>query len=93
MVNLEQTPHAQTPIKRRMVSFVRQVFGVSQRRACRVLGFHRSTQRHHSGKNDSELANKLKTLAGERPRFGDRRLHVLLRSQGEQVNHKRVYRV
>ena len=32
-------------------------------------------------------------LAREKPRFGYRRLHVLLRREGEAVNHKRVYRV
>jgi len=32
-------------------------------------------------------------LAGEKPRFGYRRLHVLLEQSGEQVNHKRVWRV
>jgi len=31
-------------------------------------------------------------LAGERRRFGYRRLHVMLRREGEEVNHKRVYR-
>nr|WP_255449433.1 IS3 family transposase [Deinococcus arboris] len=39
------------------------------------------------------MADKLRTLACERPRFGYRRLHILLRRQGENVNHKRVYRV
>ena len=32
-------------------------------------------------------------LAREKPRYGYRRLHVLLRRDGEAVNHKRVYRV
>jgi putative transposase len=35
----------------------------------------------------------LRELARERPRFGYRRLHALLRREGEIVNHKRVYRV
>lgn len=33
------------------------------------------------------------TLAGERPSFGCRRLHVLLKQSGERVNHKRIWRV
>ena len=86
-------PHAQTPIKRGVVAFLRQSFGVSERRACKALGFHRSTQRFQSRKDDTELEKKLKKLAAERPRFGYRRLHVLLRREGEKVNHKRVYRV
>ena len=32
-------------------------------------------------------------LAREKPRYGYRRLHVLLRRVGEAVNHKRLYRI
>jgi putative transposase len=35
----------------------------------------------------------LRELAGERRRFGYRRLHVMLRREGWAVNHKRVYRL
>ena len=93
MVNPDQSSQAQTPVKRRVIREVRQLFGISERRACRVLGFHRSTQRHRATRDDRDLADKLRTLASERPRFGYRRLHILLRRQGETVNHKRVYRV
>ena len=93
MVDPTATPQAQTPVKRGVVAFVQQFFGVSERRACKALGFHRSTQRFQSRKDDTELEKKLKKLAAERPRFGYRRLHVLLRREGEEVNHKRVYRV
>ena len=92
-MNPDQSSQAQTPVKRRVIREVRQLFGISERRACRVLGFHRSTQRHCSTRDDRDLADKLRTLACERPRFGYRRLHILLRRQGETVNHKRVYRV
>ena len=93
MVDPDATPHAQTPVKKRVVKFVRDQFGVSLRRACKTLGFHRSTQRYESQKDDAALENKLKQLAVDRPRFGYRRLHVLMRRDGEVVNHKRVYRV
>ena len=93
MVNPDQSPQAQTPIKRRVIRDVRPLFGISERRACRIPGVHRSTQRHRRTRDDRDLANKLRTLAGERPRFGYRRLHILLRRQGDIVNHKRVYRV
>ncbi|NTX99173.1 hypothetical protein EXW95_01920 [Deinococcus sp. JMULE3] len=43
MVNPDQSSQAQTPVKRRVIREVRQLFGISERRACRVLGFHRST--------------------------------------------------
>lgn len=39
------------------------------------------------------LSERLSALANERRRFGYRRLHVLLRREGFEVNHKRVYRL
>jgi putative transposase len=36
---------------------------------------------------------RLRDLAGARPRFGYRRLHVLLRREGWRVNHKRILRL
>jgi putative transposase len=42
---------------------------------------------------NAELRGKLVELAREKPRYGYRRLHVLLLRTGERVNHKRVYRV
>jgi len=39
------------------------------------------------------LRTRLRELAAERPRFGYRRLHVLLRREGHRVNHKRIHRL
>ena len=97
MVNSEATKQSQTPSKRLVVGFVRQHFGVTQRRACSVLGFWRSTQRHQRNspgeEKDRVLITRLRELAEQRPRFGYRRLHVLLKREGQSVNHKRVYRL
>jgi len=58
------------------------------------LGIIRSSARYRARRSgDQELRERLRQLAGERRRFGYRRLHVLLRREGEQVNHKRVYRL
>lgn len=46
-----------------------------------------------SGKNDAGLREKLVRLAGERRRFGYRRLAVFVRREGDKSNIKRVYRV
>jgi putative transposase len=43
--------------------------------------------------DDSEIRQKLKTLAAERPRFGYRRLGVLLERDGVAINHKRLHRI
>jgi len=39
----------------------------------------------------SGLLDRMRVLARERPRYGYRRLHVLLRREGYEVNHKRVH--
>jgi len=71
-----------------------KTFGVSERRACGLLGLWRSSHRYRS-KPDSnqELRDKLVSLAHERPRFGYRRIGVLLAREGQHVNHKRLFRV
>jgi len=68
---------------------------VSQRRACRVIGQHRSTQRLHPVERDDEaaLTAAIVTLASEYGRYGYRRITALLRTQGWDVNVKRVWRI
>jgi putative transposase len=53
----------------------------------------RSSFRYRSKQRDDELRQKLVELAQEQPRYGYRRLAVLLRRQGKTVNHKRVWRI
>ena len=67
----------------------------SLRRACRVVGLSTSTwryQRQESATN-ATLRTRLEAHAATRPRFGYRRLHVLIGREGLTVNHKRVHRV
>jgi putative transposase len=75
------------------VEHLRQDFAFSERRACGILDLAVSTYRYRSSRCDGELREKLVELAREKPRFGYRRLHVLLQRDGEEVNHKRVWRV
>ena len=80
--------------RRRVVTHVRAAHHVSQRRACRALGFARSTQRYRSRRPPRpELRQRLQTLALLKPRWGYRRLHWLLRREGWTVNRKCVQRV
>lgn len=68
--------------------------GFSQRRACRLIDFDRSTARYrHRRPNDGDLRFRLRALATERRRFGYRRLGVLLAREGMVVNHKKLYRI
>ena len=69
-------------------------YEVSERRACRTLGFSRASHRYQSVRQDrAELRIRLRDLAAVRVRYGYRRLHVLLRREGYVVNHKLVYRL
>ncbi len=52
-----------------------------------------SSFRYRSKRSDEDLKEKLARLAREKPRYGYRRLQVLLEREGERVNHKRLYRV
>jgi putative transposase len=80
--------------KREVVVFLQVGFALSERRACRVLGFSRSVQRSRSVADDqAPLRLRLRDLAASRVRYGYRRLHVLLQREGWRVNHKRVYRL
>ena len=71
---------------------VRESLGVSERRSCRVIGQHRSTQRKRpQGKVDEELLTRdIIKLSREYGRYGYRRIAVLLKNTGWQVNAKRV---
>jgi putative transposase len=84
-----------TPAARReVVGVLRESFSMSERRACRAIGMSRSTFRYEAECEDpTELRTRLRELAQARPRFGYRRLDVLLRREGRRLNHKRVYRL
>lgn len=74
---------------------VQNKFGVSERRACKVLKPHRTTQRHiPQGRADEErLVADMIELARQYGRYGHRRIAALLRDAGWQVNDKRVERL
>lgn len=70
--------------------------GVSERRACRSVGLHRSSYRYRCRPpraEDQQLRQAIVTLAHRHRRYGYRRITALLRRQGTRVNPKRVRRV
>jgi putative transposase len=80
--------------RRLEVRSLQTVFSVSERRTLRGLGWPRSSHRYESRRRDVvPLRMRLRDLAFSRPRFGYRRLTVLLRREGWRVNPKRVYRL
>jgi putative transposase len=80
---------------RAAVEHVHQAHGLSHRRGCRLLGVQRSTFRYKAKLNEKnqQLRKRIRELAEQRRRFGYRRLYLLLRREGEIVNHKRVQRL
>jgi len=72
---------------------LREEYSASERRVCELMEVARTTFRYQIRRDDSELRDRLLNLAREHPRYGYRRLHVLLRREEEVVNHKRVQRV
>jgi putative transposase len=69
-------------------------FAATQRKACELAHIPRSTFRYRADEeSDNQLRKKLIHLAQEKPRYGYRRLEVLLRREGEIVNHKRIFRI
>jgi putative transposase len=68
--------------------------GVSEQRACDAFPTNRATIRYKSRRPDqASLEMRIKELAATRGRCGYRRIHVLLRREGWQINHKRTRRV
>ena len=75
---------------------LRERFGVSERRACRVVGQHRSTQRLEPptpAADEAWLRAWLRGFAKRRPRWGWRRAATELRRAGHRVNNKRIQRL
>jgi putative transposase len=84
-----------SPSSRRLVAdyFVTE-YELSERRACALARVSRSVFRYEPRRPaDVEVRQRLRELATERPRFGYRRLGLLLQREGLTINHKRVYRI
>lgn len=79
---------------REAVGLVQAELKLSERQACLALGVSRSSLRYQSVRPiPTRLIARIKELAGQRPRWGYRKLWELLKRDGEKVNHKRVYRL
>ena len=67
---------------------------VSERRACRLVGFSLAAIGSPlKRRNDAALREQLKALAEQYPRYGYPTLHGMLRAEGYVTNHKRTYRI
>ena len=80
--------------KREAVAHARERHGLSERRACNLVGVSRRVIRYRSSRpDDGPLRQRLRELAAERRRFGYRRLGYLLAREGITPNHKKLLRI
>jgi putative transposase len=84
-----------TPAHRRTaVTYAIETAELTERQACRYTDFPRSSQRYESRRPGQQVVReRLHTLALLRPRWGYRRLYVLLRREGYLINRKLVQRL
>lgn len=81
-------------MRRQLVDHLCATWQVSIRRACGVLQAGRSSYHYKSrAPSQAVLTNRIREIAETRVRYGYRRIHVLLRREGWEVNPKRVYRI
>lgn len=84
-----------TAQQRAAADYLGETYGVSQRRASRLLGRPRSSLRYQRRPRAGEpvLIRAIRRLAGRHPRFGYKRIHARLVHQGWRVNLKRTRRL
>ncbi len=76
------------------VAHLRATHDVSERRACATLNIDRSTVRYRSRRDDdANLREAIRRISSDWRRFGYRRIHVMLRREGFDVNIKKVWRI
>jgi transposase InsO family protein len=74
-----------------MAAYLEQMHGASERRACRVLGLHRSTKRWQPDQQKQvELVARLHALSERYPRFGYRKIFALLKAEQWHVSRETV---
>jgi putative transposase len=81
-------------MKKEIAGYLRTSHQLSQRRAASLVQSAPSVLRYQSKRPECEpVRARLKELAQQRPRFGYRRLHVLLRREGMIINRKKTHRL
>lgn len=81
--------------RRQAAQMLQERLGLSQRRACQIVGQHRSTQRHRPEEPDPDrdLRRRLRDFARHHPRWGYRRAHSVLCREGHHHNRKKIQRL
>ena len=81
-------------VRRKAAEWLLERHAISARRACRAVRLAESTFRYQGQRTEPEgLRARICELAAERPRFGYRRIHYLLRREGWSAGHRLVHRL
>lgn len=81
-------------MKKQIAGYIHQEHGLSKRRCARLVHTAPSVLRYQTKRGeDAPIRERLKVLAQERPRWGYRRLHILLRREGLPLNRKKTHRL
>jgi putative transposase len=81
-------------VRRDVVGFIQQAHDISERRACRLMGLHRSVMRYRKRLPAcNDLREQMREFANQRRRWGYRRLHHLVRRAGATVGRTRFQRI
>ncbi len=76
------------------MGILRREYGLGERRGCALLGAWRSTVRYQARRSEpAEQIELMKQEAAKPPRYGYRRLQMVMARQGWRTNHKRFYRL
>jgi putative transposase len=68
--------------------------GLSERAACRLAACPRRTFQYRIRRlDDPRIGERMRAIAAERPRFGWRRINVMLQREGIVLNHKKLRRI
>ena len=83
-----------TQVRRQQVQFAVSR-GLSQRRACVLVGLARShvVYRSRKAETDVPVLETMKILSGQYPRYGYRRIRIFLERQGHRMSAGRAYRL
>jgi len=76
--------------KKEAVFYMKQF--ISERKACKLAGIHRTVFRHDKKDKDQELVEEIRRIANKKRRYGYRRITDQLRKT-RKINHKKVYRI
>lgn len=80
--------------KRALVTYARETYGMGFRAACRLFILNCSTGAYQSHRtDDAPIRLRLNELARSRPRYGYRRLHILLYREVWRINRKKILRL